>query len=114
MTKLKETLVAVAIAAAGMAAITGSASAQSPCPQCGAQVPIKDIPKVLGEAGTSMGLVRSQALQIGQINNYEMVAKGTMVDLEAATPGQPIECSNSSGRSVRTSKDRPIRAASAW
>lgn len=93
MTTVKSTLLAAALAAAGLSTLPGTASAQSPCPLCGAQVPIKDIPKILGEAGTSMGLVRSQALQIGQINNYEMLAKGTMVDLEAATPGQPVEVS---------------------
>src|ERR1700694_4360545 len=70
-----------------------SAFAQSPCPQCGSQVAIKDLPKFIGEAGTSMGLVRSQQLLIGQINNYEMLATGTMVDLEAKALGPPVEVS---------------------
>ncbi|MET0428303.1 MAG: hypothetical protein ABW026_07365 [Microvirga sp.] len=85
----------ILVAALGSAAILAASGAwaQNACPQCGPQVPIKDIPKVLGEAATAMGLVRSQALLIGQINDYEMLGSGKMVDLEAATLGQPVEVS---------------------
>jgi hypothetical protein len=81
------------IASAGALFLAPGAWAQSPCPQCGSQVAIKDIPKVLGEAATAMGLVRSQALLIGQINDYEIAGSGTMVDLEAPTLGAPVEIS---------------------
>src|SRR5262245_36117796 len=71
----------------------GSAQAQNPCPQCGSQVQVKDIDKVLGGAALEMGVVRSTANQVGQVNILEYVAHGTMVDLEAPTLGQPVEVS---------------------
>ncbi|MEJ1160576.1 hypothetical protein [Prosthecomicrobium sp. N25] len=85
------TLIFALAASAAGALVSPAAWAQSPCPQCGSQVAIKDIPRILGEAGTAMGLVRSQQLLIGQVNNYEILGKGTMVDLEAPTLGQPVE-----------------------
>lgn len=45
------------IGSAAMVAASG-AWAQNACPQCGPQVPIKDIPKVLGEAATAMSTLR--------------------------------------------------------
>ncbi len=80
-------------AGAAVAAATfvgaGSSYAQGPCPQCGPQVQIKDVDKAIGEAAQSMGLVRAILQTIGQMNNYEYVANGSWVDLEAATLGQP-------------------------
>lgn len=92
MTARHNLFLAAAVSAAAFLASPG-AWAQNACPQCGAQVAVKDIPKILGEAATALGLVRSQALLIGQINDYEMLGKGTMVDLEAQTLGPPVEIS---------------------
>ncbi|MCP8936921.1 hypothetical protein NK718_00185 [Alsobacter sp. SYSU M60028] len=86
-------LMVTAVVSLGAGLAASAAWAQSPCAACGPQVAIKDIPKALGEAGTAMGLVRSQQLLIGQINIYEMLGKGTMVDLEAPSLGQPMEVS---------------------
>jgi hypothetical protein len=40
-----------------------------------------------------MGMVRTRALVIGQVNLPEYSGKGTMVDIEAATPGAAVEVS---------------------
>ncbi|MFO1185803.1 MAG: hypothetical protein U1E56_13625 [Bauldia sp.] len=57
----------------------------------GPQVNRKDVDPVIGNAADTMGLVRTRQLVIGQINLPRYEAKGTMVDLEAATPGQPLQ-----------------------
>jgi hypothetical protein len=59
----------------------------------GPAVAVKDIDPVVRAAAEVMGMVRTRALVIGQVNLPEFVGKGTMVDLEAATPGQPVEVS---------------------
>jgi len=59
----------------------------------GPAVAAKDIDPVIRAAAEVMGMVRTRALVIGQVNLPELVGKGTMVDLEAATPGQPVEVS---------------------
>lgn len=78
-------LAAVAISAATMAAPGAFAQFDR-----GPQVNRKDVDPVIGAAADVMGLVRTRALVIGQINLPSYDAKGTMVDLEAATPGQPL------------------------
>ena len=52
---------------------------------------VTDIDPVIRAAAEVMGMVRTRALVIGQVNLPEFAGKGTMVDLEAATPGQPVE-----------------------
>jgi hypothetical protein len=77
----------------GAAALTlagTAAQAQNPCPGCGSQVPVKDIHNSLADANQRMGLVRSTVSQVGQVNNYEIIASGTWVDLEAPTLGSPV------------------------
>jgi hypothetical protein len=59
----------------------------------GPAVAAKDIDPAIRAAAEVMGMVRTRALVIGQVNLPELVGKGTMVDLEAATPGQPVEVS---------------------
>ena len=86
---IKAALFSTALAVAGMAG-GGVALAQNPCPGCGSQIPIKDVDKILGEAGIAHGLLRSTAMQFGQVNNYEIDATGMMADLEAATIGAPV------------------------
>ncbi len=76
-----------------VAVASGAAVAQGPCPQCGSQTPIKDIDKSIAEAALAHGLVRAIAQQIGQMNNYEYVGAGTMVDLEAPTLGAAVPVS---------------------
>jgi hypothetical protein len=67
----------------------GSAAAQG----WGPAVAVKDVDPVIRAAAEVMGMVRTRALVIGQVNLPEYVGKGTMVDLEAATPGQPVDVS---------------------
>jgi hypothetical protein len=59
----------------------------------GPAVAAKDIDPVIRAAAEVMGMVRTRALVIGQVNLPEFVGKGTMIDLEAAAPGQPVEIS---------------------
>jgi hypothetical protein len=65
------------------------ASAQGWGPAVGA----KDIDPVVRAAAEVMGMVRTRALVIGQVNLPEFSGKGTMVDLEAASPGAAVEVS---------------------
>jgi hypothetical protein len=79
-------------AAAAIAAValgTPDASAQG----WGPAVAVKDIDPVVRAAAEVMGMVRTRALIIGQVNLPEFVGKGTMVDLEAANPGPAVEIS---------------------
>ncbi len=82
---------AVLFATAAIAAAGGgdNASAQG----WGPAVAVKDIDPAIRAAAEVMGMVRTRALVIGQVNLPEFTGKGTMVDLEAATPGQPVEIS---------------------
>jgi len=59
----------------------------------GTEIPAKGIDPVIRAAADALGLVRDTRLVIGQVNLLEYVGHGTLVDLEAATPGQPIEVS---------------------
>ena len=78
---------------AAFASLSTGAMAQGPCPQCGSQVPIKDLDKNVSETLSALGLVRAIAQQIGQMNNYEYVGAGTMVDLEADKLGAAVPVS---------------------
>jgi hypothetical protein len=59
----------------------------------GPQVAVKDVDPVVRAAAEVMGMVRTRALVIGQVNLPELSGKGTMVDLEAAAPGAAFEVS---------------------
>jgi hypothetical protein len=80
-------LATVAITAAALGG--DKASAQGWGPAVGA----KDIDPVIRAAAEVMGMVRTRALVIGQVNLPEFSGKGTMVDLEAASPGAAVEVS---------------------
>jgi len=59
----------------------------------GPTMAVKDIDPVIRASAEVMGIVRTRALVIGQVNLPELSGKGTMVDIEAATPGSPVEVS---------------------
>jgi hypothetical protein len=59
----------------------------------GTEISAKGIDPVIRAAADALGLVRDTRLVIGQVNLLEYVGHGMLVDLEAATPGQPIEVS---------------------
>jgi len=85
-----------AIAKAGLLATAALAAALLNAPHASAQgwgpvIPVKDVDPVIRAAAEVMGMVRTRALVIGQVNLPEFVGKGTMVDLEAATLGRPVE-----------------------
>lgn len=82
-------LLAVGAIAAG-AMYTGQAAAQI---NFGPQVPAKDVHPLVRAAADVSGLIRTRANTIGNVNLPEIVANGTMVDLEAATPGQAVPVS---------------------
>src|SRR5262249_22162302 len=84
------TVVSVALSVDG-------ASAQQPfqpAPQAwGPAVAVKDIDPAIRAAAEVLGIVRTRALAIGQVNLPEFVGKGTIVDLEATGAAQPVEVS---------------------
>lgn len=89
MTTLRRAVLSATVAiTAGL--LSGTASAQI---NFGPVVQVKDINPVLKAAAEVMGVVRTRALVIGQVNMPEIVGSGTMVDLEAATLGQPVPVS---------------------
>jgi hypothetical protein len=57
----------------------------------GTEIPSKDIDPVLKEAANALGLIRDSRLVIGQVNLFEYVGHGTMMDAESAN--RPIELS---------------------
>lgn len=75
----------VAVGAVGLG--FGSASAQG---LWGPQAATKDMDPRVKEAADLMGIVRGANLVVGQVNVVEYDANGTMVDIEAATLGQPV------------------------
>src|SRR5262245_9212166 len=75
------------VAVTATAVCGGQASAQG----WGPAVEVKSIDPVIRAAAEVMGMVRTRGLVIGQVNLPEYVGKGTMVDLESATPGAPVE-----------------------
>src|SRR5215467_11871941 len=86
-------------AAMGIAVVALSADgafAQGPpvSPQAwGPVVAVKDIDPAIRAAAEVLGIVRTRALVIGQVNLPEFVGKGTMVDVEAAGSARAIEIS---------------------
>jgi len=89
--------VSAAMAIVAVALSTDSVSAQQPfqpSPQAwGPVVAVKDIDPAIRAAAEVLGIVRTRALVIGQVNLPEFVGKGTMVDLEVAGSPQPVELS---------------------
>src|SRR5215467_1873718 len=73
------------------------AAAQAPFPTppqaWGPTVAVKDIDPAIRGAAEVLGIIRTRALVIGQVNLPEFVGKGTMVDLEATGSPQPVELS---------------------
>src|SRR5215475_15546639 len=85
---------AMAIAVAALSADRAAAQGPPASPQAwGPTVAVKDIDPAIRAAAEVLGIVRTRALVIGQVNLPELVGKGTMVDLEAAASPQPVEVS---------------------
>src|SRR5215475_13191974 len=85
---------AMAIAVAALSADRAAAQGPPASPQAwGPTVAVKDIDPAIRAAAEVLGIVRTRALVIGQVNLPELVGKGTMVDLEAAGSPQPVEVS---------------------
>ncbi len=59
----------------------------------GTEIPAKGIDPTIRAAADALGMVRDTRLVIGQLNLLEYGGHGTLVDLESAPPGQPIEVS---------------------
>ena len=59
----------------------------------GTEIPAKDIDPAIRAAADALGLIRDTRLVIGQVNLLEYVGSGTMVDVEATTPGRQIDVS---------------------
>jgi len=78
-----------ALVAAGLAGVPLHVWAQA----WGPVVEVKSIDPVIRAAAEVMGMVRTRALVIGQVNLPEYAGKGTMIDLEAASRGQVVEVS---------------------
>src|SRR5262245_903007 len=85
---LFKAILLASVAAVGLG--VGQVSAQI---NFGPVVPVKDVDPVIKAAAEVMGVVRTRALIIGQVNMPEMVGSGTMVDVEAPTLGQPVQVS---------------------
>src|SRR5262245_6981993 len=86
--------VAMAFAAVALSADRSSAQGPPASPQAwGPTVAVKDIDPAIRAAAEVLGIVRTRALVIGQVNLPELVGKGTMVDVEAAGSPQPAEVS---------------------
>src|ERR1041384_3163255 len=76
----------------------GRVRARAQAPPCspragGPTVTVKDIDPAIRAAAEVLGIVRTRALVIGQVNLPEYVGKGTIVDLEATGTVQPVEVS---------------------
>src|SRR5499426_2866013 len=85
---------AMAIVAVALSAERAAAQGPPASPQAwGPTVAVKDIDPAIRAAAEVLGIVRTRALVIGQVNLPEFVGKGTMVDLEAAGSPQPVEVS---------------------
>src|SRR5262247_3033071 len=85
---------AMAIVAVALSAERAAAQGPPASPQAwGPTVAVKDIDPAIRAAAEVLGIVRTRALVIGQVNLPEFVGKGTMVDLEAAGSPRPVEVS---------------------
>ena len=78
---------AAVVAVAAFGADRASAQAWGPA------VAVKEVDPAIRAAAEVLGIVRTRALVIGQVNLPEFVGKGTMTDLEAAGAARPIEVS---------------------
>jgi hypothetical protein len=76
-----------AVAAVALGADRAIAQAWGPA------VAVKDIDPAIRAAAEVLGVVRTRALVIGQVNLPEYVGKGTIVDIEATGAAQPVEVS---------------------
>jgi hypothetical protein len=92
---LKCMCAATAIAVVAFGADRAAAQAPFPVPLSawGPAVAVKDIDPAIRAAAEVLGIVRTRALVIGQVNLPELVGKGTMADLEATGAAQPVEVS---------------------
>jgi len=85
---------ATAVAVVAFGADRAAAQAPQASPQAwGPTIAVKDIDPAIRAAAEVLGVVRTRALVIGQVNLPEYVGKGTIVDLEAAGATQPVEVS---------------------
>jgi hypothetical protein len=84
---------AVAVAAFGADRVLAQPPFQPPLQAWGPAVAVKDIDPAIRAAAEVLGVVRTRALVIGQVNLPEYVGKGRIVDLEAAGAAQPVEVS---------------------
>jgi hypothetical protein len=82
---------AVLLATIAIGAAVSADGQQASAQGWGPAVAAKDIDPIIRATAEVMGMVRTRALVIGQVNLPEFTGKGTMVDLEAATPGPPVE-----------------------
>jgi hypothetical protein len=92
---LKCMYAATAVAAVALGADRAAAQAPFPTPPqaWGPSVAVKDIDPAIRAAAEVLGVVRTRALVIGQVNLPEYVGKGRIVDLEATGSAQPVEVS---------------------
>jgi hypothetical protein len=84
---------AVAVVAFGADPAAAQPPFQPPLQAWGPAVAVKDIDPAIRAAAEVLGVVRTRALVIGQVNLPEYVGKGTIVDLEATGAAQPVEVS---------------------
>ena len=84
---------AVAVVALGADRAAAQAPFPPPLQAWGPAVAVKDIDPTIRAAAEVLGVVRTRALVIGQVNLPEYVGKGTIVDLEATGAAQPVEVS---------------------
>ena len=84
---------AVAVVALGPDRAAAQAPFPPPLQAWGPAVAVKDIDPAIRAAAEVLGVVRTRALVIGQVNLPEYVGKGTIVDLEATGAAQPVEVS---------------------
>ena len=84
---------AVAAVAFGADRAAAQAPIQPPLQAWGPAVAVKDIDPAIRAAAEVLGIIRTRALIIGQVNLPEYVGKGTIVDLEATGAAQPVEVS---------------------
>jgi hypothetical protein len=87
---------AVAVVAFGADPAAAQAPFPAPLSAWGPAVAVKDIDPAIRAAAEVLGVVRTRALVIGQVNLPEYVGKGRIVDLEATGAAQPVEVSRHS------------------
>jgi hypothetical protein len=87
---------AVTVVAFGADPAAAQAPFPAPLSAWGPAVAVKDIDPAIRAAAEVLGVVRTRALVIGQVNLPEYVGKGRIVDLEATGAAQPVEVSRHS------------------